>query len=174
MKKQSECKKLIIPFCWGLVAVIFFPMASPSLNLSFFTAPLAFAYMHTTLAASLSLAVLSGLVMDSMTTSFPFGVHALILFVCTLFLYRFRQQFFKEKPFSLGVYSAFTSLCMTILTFLVNILLERALPFTWRGIISDFMIMPIIDGLFAIFWFSLPKILIRIGKRQFEKIASRK
>lgn len=167
---EERSLELAFPFFQSFFAAVFFPKIFPSLGLVFFAPFLAIACIRLPFIPSLSLALFSGLAMDCMSSSFPFGIQIFINCFIVLLLHRFKYHFFEEKMISIAVYTAIFSFFYTISSLFLFSLFEHPVPFSWRGIISDLIIMPLIDGIYGIIWFSLPKIafnylLCRLIKR---------
>lgn len=120
---------------------------------------------YCSLAKSLWLATVCGLIMDLVSSLTPFGFHALTYVIVTFFLYRFRL-FFVEK--ALGIIS-FTALFSFLSTFLGRVFLSFfgiPLPFIWPHVITDFLLMPILDGLYAFLCFSCPLMFYHFLRQQ--------
>jgi len=126
---------------------------------------LAIAFNRYTLPRSLWLAASCGLIMDLLSSLTPFGFHALIYVIVTFCLYRFRL-FFVEKALGLSSFTVIFSLLSTLLERSFLNLFEISLPLTWKGIVSDFLIMPLLDGFYAFLWFSCPLMLYHLLRRQ--------
>lgn len=128
-----------------------------------FSPYLALVYRRSTFIKSLWIATLCGVLMDLLTDR-PFGIYALILTIVTFFFYRLKV-YFVDKPIGLASYTAILSLSTTLLSRLLFSLYGSRLPFTFKGVATDFLLMPLVDSLYAVAFFSLPLIGYRFGKK---------
>ena len=138
-------------------------------SLSSFTSVLAFSpylailYRRSGWIKALWIATLCGLILDLLSTS-PFGLHALQMLLVTIFLYRLRI-FFVDKPIGLASYTALISLTSTLFSRFALIVCDLPLPFTLKGFLTDFILMPIGDALYAFLFFSCPFILCQLLRK---------
>ena len=105
--------------------------------------------------------------MDLLTDR-PFGLYALNLTVVTFLFYRLRI-YFIDKPIGLASYTIILSLATTLFSRILFSLYGKSLPLTFKGVATDFLLMPLADGLYAILCFSLPLILYRFGKELYSR-----
>ncbi|MCB1081981.1 MAG: hypothetical protein KDK63_02430, partial [Chlamydiia bacterium] len=70
-----------------------------------------------------------------------------------------------DKPIGLASYTAILSLSTTLLSRLLFSLYGSRLPLTFKGVATDFLLMPLVDSLYAVAFFSLPLIGYRFGKK---------
>jgi len=152
-------REVIWPFFF--IALIF--TFTASLPLTTFAPFLALAFYRLTLMGCLWLAAGCGLILDLLTTT-PFGMYTLNLVCVTFLLYRYRT-FFVEKPIGLAsltlIFSTLSSLLTRIFFFIAGI----ALPFTIKGTLTDFIVMPLLDGVYALLCFAFPLIIYRLVRR---------
>jgi len=74
----------------------------------------------------------------------------------TLVLYPQKRHFFEDKPLALSIFTAIISSVLTILQFILVHLFDRGLPFSILTALTDIVLMPIVDGLYAFLWFTCP------------------
>ena len=126
---------------------------------------LAIGFNSSTLLKSLWLATGCGLILDLLSNLTPFGFHALIYVIATFFLYQLRL-FFVEKALGLSMLTTIFSFLSTLIESSFLNLFGIFLPLTWQGILSDFLVMPILDGFYAFLWFSCPLMLYHFVHQQ--------
>lgn len=114
---------------------------------------------------SLWLAAGSGLIMDLLSSLCPLGFHALISVVVVLCLYRFRA-IFVEKALGLCSFTFIISLLSTLFNRVFLALFGISLPLAWKSCLTDFVIMPFLDSIYAFLWFSCPLMLYHFLRRQ--------
>ncbi|QVL57108.1 MAG: hypothetical protein KFB93_06935 [Simkaniaceae bacterium] len=128
-----------------------------------FSPYLAILYRQSEWLKALWISVLCGLILDLLGAS-PFGLHALQMLLVTVSLYRMRI-YFINKPIGLASYTALISLALTIFSRFSLIFYDAGLPFTFKGLVTDFIFMPFIDALYAFLFFSCPLILYRLLRK---------
>ncbi len=143
---------MLTPFFLALFSALFGTVLFPDLRLIAFAPFLAFAFMRTSFVTSLWLAFLCGLIIDLLSAELRFGSYALNYCLTTLILYKQKRHFFEEKMLSLALFTLFFSLISTLL----QLMLLKEVPFTWKLALADLFGMPIVDALYALFWFTLP------------------
>ena len=119
---------------------------------------LSIAFNRYTLLKSLYLSCGCGLLMDLLSSQTPFGFHALTDVISSFCLYRFRL-FFVEKALGITAFTTLFSLLSTVVKRLQLSLFGLFLPLTLKAVITDWLIMPVLDGFYAFLWFSCPLML---------------
>lgn len=143
------------------VALLFLVMAPfPLLP---FSPYLALLYRRSSFIKSLWIAALCGGVMDLFTDR-PFGLYAFNLTLVTSLFYRLRI-YFVDKPIGLASYTAILSFSTTLFSWILFSLTGQSLPITFKGIATNFLLMPLADSLYAILCFTLPLTLYHLGKK---------
>lgn len=150
---------------WPYFSISFFLTLFIPAPLLFFSPFFAILYRKASFIKSLWIGALCGLILDLLGTS-PFGIHALIGGIVTTLLFRY-HIYFIDKPIGLAFYTTLISLVTTILNRLSLYTYSPKLPWTFSGSITDFLIMPLIDGCISIVCFSFPFILYHFLKKQF-------
>lgn len=151
---------MLFPFLLSLLATLFCSIFFPNLHLLTFSPFLALFCMRNSFLNALWIAVLSGLILDLLSSSIGFGLNALAYTIATVFLYKQKRHFFVDQPLALSVYTVlFSSTISCILYIFQNI------PFSLSIVISEFILMPILDGIYAFLWFTCPIKLYHYGKK---------
>jgi len=143
------------PPLWPFFLIsLFFAFYSASLLPTYTFLPfvpfLAIAFNRLSLPKSLWMATACGLLMDLLSSGCPFGFHGLNYTVAAFCLYRFRL-YFVEKALGLSSFTFIFSLLSTLLHRIFLSLFGIALPFTWKSGLTDFILMPFLDGFYAFF-----------------------
>ena len=141
------------------------PVLLPGMRLLAFGPFLAILCTRLSLLKCLWCALGCGLVIDVLSSGLPFGCHALNYILVTLLLFRARRFFFAHKPVALALLTAIFSLLSTGLQL---IMLGCSIRFGVRGVLSDFLIMPLCDGIYAFVGYTCPIYAYR-GLRKFIK-----
>ena len=152
-----------VPLYFSFALAVFFALFGtvflPHVHLLAFSPFLALLYSRHSFMASLWIASLCGLAIDLLSSEFRFGIHALNYCLTTLVLYRRKRHFFEDKPLALSLFTFFISIVSTILQLLLIALFDRALPLSGKLLITDLLLMPAADALYAFVWFSCPMML---------------
>ncbi len=155
MKKQRIWPYFLLAFCFTL----FVP-----LPLMLFTPFYAITYRRSSLIMALWISAGCGFILDLLSMSF-FGTQTLIAIAATFFLYRYRI-YFVDKPVGLFSYTLIISVFLTLLNRISYFLHDPTFPFTLKGFVTDFLLLPLADALYALFFFSYPLIIYRFLKKQ--------
>lgn len=152
------------PITWPyfLVALSFL-LYSPLPLLSF--APFyAIVYRRKTLLQSLWIAAGCGALQDLLGSG-PFGIQTLITTATAFLLFRFRI-YFVDKGVGLLSYTFVISFTLTLFSRLSLLLYAPSFPLTLKGFATDFLLLPVVDALYALLCFHYPLILYRFVKKQ--------
>ncbi len=103
---------------------------------------------------TLWIAFLIGLLVD-LFASTKVGIWSLNFCICTLILFRLKTHFYKDKFLHIAIFASIFSSLSSILHAFFSFLFDRHIPFSGEWMATDFIIMPIIDGLYTMAWFFL-------------------
>ncbi len=148
-----------IYFAETLFFLFFFTAVFPKLTLCFFAPFLVYVISKNSLKKSLWIACVCGIFLDLFCSEVRFGLMALNFTLTTLILHRHKWHFFVEKKVGIFSFTAIFSAISVALYWLFLRMMGNTLPFTARGLLSNFVIMSIIDGIYAIIWFNIPLII---------------
>lgn len=148
--------KLLYVFLVSLAAFLFFP----GTHLLFFAPFLIVTFYKCSLIQSLWLAAGTGLLVDFFSSSF-FGNSACIYTIASYILYRQNRHFFEDKVSTLSLMTTLFSLLASVLQFIFNMLFDLRPLLSFSFLLTDFIIMPLIDGAYAYLFFLLPYQLYR-------------
>lgn len=158
---------LILCFLLSIIALIAQMVLIPQIALLPFCPFLSFMILRTSSTRALWLSCICGVLMD-LVSSDPMGVHALGYTLSASILFRFKKHFLYEEPFHLSLFSALFSFTSTFLTLLLLFLFDRRVEIQGRWVLTDFIGMPLIDGLFAFVWFAAPLSLFSKLKKMWD------
>lgn len=148
---------------------LFFTVYSSSFMATYTLLPfspfLTIAINRLSFSKSLWVSMSCGLLIDLLSSKTPFGFHALNQTLTTSTLYRFRP-YFVEKALALSSFSLLFSFVSTFFHRIFLYLFGISFPLTWKGCSTDFILMPLLDGLYAFLWFFCPLILYHLLHRQ--------
>ena len=154
MKRQKSWPFFLMALFFSLTS--FFPVLH-------FSPYLAILFRCSGRIKALWISALCGFILDLLSTS-PFGLHALKMLLVTIFLYRFRI-YFIDKPIGLASYTTLISFVSTLISRLSLIFYDLALPLTFKGLMTDFILMPLTDALYALLFFSYPPIFYQFLRK---------
>lgn len=147
---------ILIPFLLSLFAAIFGSVFFPKIHLIAFAPFLAIVFTRKNFVTSLWLACLCGLIIDLLSSQFRFGMHGLNYCLTTILIYHQRKHFFEEKTLALCLFTALVSAVSTTLQFFLLSAFDAGFNFSWSLIVTDFILMSILDGIYAFLWFVMP------------------
>ncbi len=149
-----------VPLIFSFSLALFFATCGtvflPRVHLFAFSPFLALLYNNTSFIKSLWMASLCGLIIDLLSSEFRFGVHALNYCLTTLLLYKQKKHFIEDKALALSLFTVIISIVSTPLQFFLISTFGRALPLSGKLILTDLMIMPVADAVYAFLWFTCP------------------
>ena len=162
--------KLTVVFFLSLFCAIVGPMMFPSMRLLAFAPFLVILYTRLSLIHCLWCAFGCGMAIDLLSSGMSLGVHALNYVLVTLALYRIRKFFFVHKPVALALLTSLFSLLSTALQLMLMALYGDRIPYGVRGVISDFLVMPLLDGAYAFFGYTCPIYAYRWLRKFIKKV----
>lgn len=149
---------LILFFFLALFFSIFQSAIFSKLHLFAFAPFLAILWIRSSFLSSLWGSFFCGFLID-LFSSISMGIFALNYTFISLFLYRFHTHFYDDKPLHLASYTALISSISTLIHPFLLFLFDRSIPISGKWILTDLLLMPLLDGAYAIFWFWCPLIL---------------
>ena len=97
----------------------------------------------------------AGILVD-LLSDFPLGLFPISYTLAAAILFRFRNRFLYECPIHLMVFASFASLLAASLQLFFLFLFDRRVPVSGQWIIIDWLATSLIDGVYALIWFSGP------------------
>lgn len=160
--------KIFIFFIYSAFLTIFSSFLFPKISLLFFIPFLVFVFFKKTLSKTLFWAFACGLILDIFSSK-HFGIFS-FSYVITSFLLFSKKRFFKENPINIAIFSSITSFVFTFFFIFLLFIFDSGVKISFLFILSDFFIMPILDGIYAFFIFTIPfKFVSFIEGRFFSK-----
>ncbi len=157
ISKQS----IILAFIIGFVCTIIFPILFPHLNLLTLIPLIAIFSSRTTLKNALIMSILIGAIQDLLSIYYPMGYSSLNLLLTTLFLYRYRSYFYVEKPHTYTIYIFLFSLVSSSIQLLQLHFLGISINLSLISLMSNLILMPLLDAAYGLLFYFYPYILIR-------------
>lgn len=102
---------------------------------------------------------LIGIVQDLVCSSFFFGCSSLIFMGCVILLYKQKEWFFNDKIYSLSLLTFCFSCMYTFCIYMGYEIQKNPLDLCFPSFISEFLMMPLCDALYALFFFTAPDFL---------------
>lgn len=127
----------------------------PSYGFNFFAPFLTTVYYAFPLSKALWIAAGAGYTLDLMSSEFKFGLSALSFVLTTSTLYQQKRHFFEDKALAFSLYTILISLTSRILQILFIHLFDRGISFSFLMFLNNIIIMPILDGGYALLWFMI-------------------
>lgn len=156
---------LYFPFSLAFFYALFGSVFLPHVHLIAFSPFLALLYNKSRFVSALWIASLCGLIIDLLSSEFRLGIHALNYCLTTLLLYKQKKHFFEDKPLALCLFTLLISITSTLLQVILVSIFDRALPFSSKFLLTDFILMPVADSTYAFVWFSCPMIVFSSIKK---------
>lgn len=147
---------LIVFFFLALVFALFSTALFPRLHTLPFAPFIPLVISRHSLVKSLWLAAFVGFCMDLLTSQASFGLYSLCFTLTTAVLYRHKWHFFMDKPIGLPSFTFLFALISTPIHLVLLSIFGKAISISAQSLFSDFLMMPIIDGVYAFLWFNCP------------------
>ena len=153
-------KEIIWPF---FLIALFFVVTSPISVIAF--APfLVISYYRYSFFGSLWVSAGCGLIVDVLAST-PFGMNAMNYCGVTCFLFRYRI-YFVNTPIGMAALTFVFSILSSVATTVLSSFIAISFPFSLMGILTDFFLMSLLDGVYSLVCFSFPLFLYRLIRRQ--------
>lgn len=153
---MSPRLELFCYFSVGLLFTLIFPSLF-SFKIYYFIPFLIRCYYLKSWNTSLIMALGIGFITDLFSAHSRFGLYSANYVITTYFLYGLKRNFFEDHLTTLPVMTLFFSILSTWIHYLLILLLDSTSPsLSFSFILVDFLLMPLMDSLFALFLFALP------------------
>lgn len=163
MEINLDKKNLRVIFFITFFLTIASPSLFPSIRLFYFAPFLVVANYQCRMQTVLWLAVLCGMIIDLLSSAPRLGIDAMSYFISMIILYRQKKNFFADSVSTLPLMTClFSSLSMLITGFLLYII-DMQNIYSWKWLLTDVIIYPLVDAFYAFGLFILPAMLL--GKR---------
>lgn len=135
---------------------VLFPLLTPLTSLNFFAPYLVLLLYKKRKSQALTQAFLCGCILDLISSSTSIGFWPLNFILTLLLLGKLKHHFFVEKLLTLPILSFLFSGISTILFFLITNIFCTKSHLTLNWMMTDLVLLPSLDGLYALFLFSIP------------------
>lgn len=155
-------KNLLLAFLSVALLTTFSPTLLPGIKLFYFPSFLILVYYQKSYLSALWISVACGLVLDLLASNVRFGVYALNFTMTTAILYKQRWNFFADSFSTLPIMTFLFSFTSTGLQVILFYIFAHSFPFSFQWILTDFLVLPAFDALFATVWFLVIPLLIKL------------
>lgn len=164
--KQHRKHSLIPFFLFTTLLFIFSNILPNKIHLTLFAPFIIMCYYRQTYIACLWISMLCGLIQDLLSSHEYFGIHTLNYSLTTWIIYNKKCHFFEDSisttPFLTIAFST-TSTCLQLILFYI---FGHAFPFSLKWLLSDGILMPLLDSLYALICFTLPSIWLKQKRKK--------
>lgn len=171
MQLTLNNKRLDLTFIFCLALTLTAPSLFPYIRLSFFAPFLIIACYKNPLPSCLWIALICGLVIDLLSSHTRLGIHALTFCITLIILYPQKRNFFSDSLTTLPIMTFLFAAISSIITAMMLYSLEMHHVVSWHWVLTDLILMPAADAVYAFCCFILPALLfgkpIRRGKDYF-------
>jgi rod shape-determining protein MreD len=152
-----ENKKFVfLAFLFGLIPSIIVPSVWPWVRLTYFAPFLCLMCYKRPLNFCLWYSIICGLIIDLLGAGTYLGLYAATYSATTLLVYGHKQYLFEDQVITLPIMTFFFAIYSTALqAFFVH------LNVSWKWALTDLVLYPFADALYALLWFALPAYLLR-------------
>lgn len=157
-------KRLDFCFIFCLLLTLITPNLFSYIHLSFFAPFLIITCYKKNLATSLWLALGCGLILDLLSSHPRLGIHALNFCFTVAILYPQKRNFFADSLSTLPIMTFFFAIISSVVMAILLYSIEMKKVFSFDWLITDLIIMPAFDAVFAFCCFILPALMF--GKRR--------
>ena len=139
------------------------------LKLIYFAPFLTILFYKNSFLNILWLSVICGLITDSFSSS-TFGIYSLNYLIASFFLYR-EKRFFNDSIINTSIFTSIYAAIFSLFNPLLFFIFDKKVILSIKWLITDIILMPIIDGIYAFLFFALPLYFIAyIKKVDFKKL----
>lgn len=145
---------LLYSFVFATFAALFSSALFPSFKPVFYAPFLVISFLNCSFISSLWLACLGGIVVDILSST-HMGLNALIYTSLATCFYR-QKRYFKDTPVNITLFTVLLSFLYTLLSVILLFVLEKGVKLSFLSFITDFIVLPIFDGLYGLVFFAIP------------------
>lgn len=171
MLVSAKRYRLVGSFFVSFLLLLFLPIFFPSIRLTYFAPYLVIVCYRHSLLVSLWHALLCGVVFDTISSTYFFGMTSLQYCLTLTILYGQTRHFFEDKISTLPLMSALFAFISTLFQGALFNFFGQGELFSWKWLGTDLLIMPFLDACYAYLVFSLP---FKISQGLFKVIFRRK
>lgn len=144
------------PFSLALFFALYGSAFLSEIRLIAFAPFFAIAFHRISYVKSLWLCFFCGLIIDLFSSQQHFGIYAVCYALTSCICYNQKKHFFEEKSLALSLFAGLISSISSLALILLTILFDRQFPITTEILVSEIVITPILDAVYAFVWFTVP------------------
>ena len=145
---------VIYSFAISTLCSIFLSALFPHIKPIFYAPLLVISFFNTSFITSLWLSFFGGLIVDLLSST-HMGMHALIYALCVAIFYR-QKKYFKNTLINIVLFTILISFAYTLINSLLLFVFDKGINISFIWFITDFIGLPLLDGIYAILLFALP------------------
>jgi hypothetical protein len=146
--------------------VFFGDALSPGIKIAFYAPLIVACYYRLPYIYCIWTSLGCGLVLDILSSQHMFAMHTLVYCLSTALTFRHKQHFYDDSISTIPVLTAIFSGTATILQLIVLYIQNMTFTITWRWILTDLILMSLLDSLYAFSCFTLPFILLKLRPKR--------
>lgn len=146
--------KLLYSFILSTLLAVFSSAIIPSFKPVFYAPFLVICFLNSSFTTSLWLACLGGVFVDIFSST-HMGLNALIYTTLSATFYR-QKRYFKDTPANIALFTVLLSFLYTLLSVIFLFILDKGVKLSFFSILTDFVVLPVFDGLYSLVFFALP------------------
>lgn len=154
---------LLFPFISCFFASFILPLSFPEVRFLSFAPCITLALARLEFTYGLWIAACCGMVIDLFSSSLPLGFFALNYALTGTLIYRYRKYFDEESIHVFSLYTILFSFVSTLLHCILYALIHMHVPLKGITLVTDLMIMPLLDGGYALLWVLYPLTIWRFA-----------
>lgn len=171
MQLSLTNKRLDLTFIFCLSLTLAAPSLFPQMRIFFFVPFLIIACYKKNLLSALWFGFICGLILDLLSSSGRLGIHSLNFCITLMILYPQKRNFFADSLSTLPIMTLLFSMISSFVMVILLYSLEINYMLSWHWLLTDLIVMPIVDAAYAFSLFTLPALIfgkpIRRGKDYF-------
>jgi hypothetical protein len=150
---------IFLSFLIAFILQLFAPTFGYPLTIHYFIPPLVASFYAFSLTSVLWLSFICGALADCFFSMPRLGFLTSSYLFAALLLYKGRHYFFKDSPTTLGILTFFFSFLVSTFAIFLAFLFDISTSCLLFSFVSELLLMPCCDALYAFFVFSLPCLL---------------
>jgi rod shape-determining protein MreD len=171
MQLSLTNKRLDLTFVFCLFLTLAIPSLFSQIRIFFFLPFLIIACYQKNLPSVLWFGFICGLILDLLSSSVRLGIHSLTFCITLMILYPQKRNFFADSISTLPIMTLLFSIISSLVMVILLYSLEINYMLSWHWLLTDLIIMPVADTVYAFCFFTLPALIfgkpIRRGKDYF-------
>jgi hypothetical protein len=165
---REKFKGLLSPLLLSYFGSLFACFLFPSIRPLGYVGALTLTISRFPLPYALWIGAGIGLLIDAASPSIPFGFFAINYTLSALVVFRYKKFFSEEKILIFPIYAILFSFISTFIHFILYGLIDLQLKLNFFTLLTDLILMPIFDGVYAFLFVFGPIALYRhlLSKKQ--------